>query len=369
MAAAGARCYLLAPAAASAEDALAPLLLLRALGRADATAFATGPAGTWSRLLAPRLGARVVSGRLGGAGSDGAPAVEQLIEDYGLPALPPLQVLYGIAGRSVGRSLSPRLHNAAYRALGLPALYLPFQVADLASFWEAAVPGLERLGFPLLGITVIAPHKEAALALAAEVAPLARRAGAANALVRRGGAWRAGVTDPAGVVGTLARAGVRVAGLEAAVVGCGGAGRGVAAGLLAAGARVTLVNRGVERGRYAARLLGAPFIPLAGFSPAAYPLVVHATPVADRLPFPADGLGQGTTLVDLVYGEAVTPLVAAARKRGATAIDGREVLLAESRRQFRLMTGRRLPVGPARALVGLDGPVGAPWRAAGGAGA
>ena len=347
-----ARLYRLAPAASRPEEALVPLRFLRGLGaRRDVLAFATGPAGTWTRVLAPRLGAPVACGGLTSNGT-GEPTVAQLASDYGLPGLPPVRELFGIVGRSAGKSLSPRLHNAAYRALGVEALYLPFPVEGFAGFWREVVAGLEGLGWPLRGLTVTSPHKEAALALAEDASALARESGGANTLLRENGGWRADTADAEGVVAALGNRGVPLAGRRVAVVGCGGAGRAAAAGLQRAGAEVTLVNRGAERGAYAARLLGLPLVPLADFSPAGFPLIVHATPLVDEAPFPLAELGRGTVVVDLVYGARATPLVEAAQAGGGVAIDGREVLLVEARRQFRMMTGRSMPAGEAQALIG-----------------
>jgi 3-dehydroquinate dehydratase / shikimate dehydrogenase len=345
-----ARLVRLVPAAVEATDALAPLRLLREAGRADLTAFASGAAGWWSRLLAPRLGAPYVFAAVGEEG--GEPTVDRLLADYGLPALPPVEELYGILGPAPTRSLSPRLHNAAYRSLGLPALYVPFPAQSFGAFWgELANGALADLGFPLRGLTVNAPFKEPALAAATEATALARQAGAANTLLRAGSSWRADTADADGVLVVLESCGIEVAGCAAAVVGCGGAGRAAALGLQRAGARVTLVNRGAERGCFASRLLGLPLVPLAGFDPRPFSLVVHATPVVEELPFPVSGLEAGTTVVELVYGPASTPLMAAAAARGCTAIDGREVLLVEARRQFQMMTGRSMPAEPARAAI------------------
>jgi 3-dehydroquinate dehydratase/shikimate dehydrogenase len=174
-------------------------------------------------------------------------------------------------------------------------------------------------------------------------------------MLRQGDSWRADTADALGVVAALGAHRVVLAGRETAVVGCGGAGRAAAAGLQQAGASVTLVNRGRERGELAARLLGLPFVPLAAFTPGRYSLVVNATPctgAGEEWPFRPGELGAGTVIVDLPYaaGEP-TPLVAASAARGHTAIDGREVLLVEAQRQFQLMTGRRMPGAPARALL------------------
>jgi 3-dehydroquinate dehydratase/shikimate dehydrogenase len=353
-----ARLYRLGVSARDAADALAPLAMLAALRRPDVTAIATGPAGSWSRLLAALLGAPIAFGAVAdgvhGTDGDGAFTAARLVSDFGLPGLPRVNRLFGIVGPAVGRSLSPRLHNDAYRRLGLPALYVPFQVEDLRAFLEAVEAGLEALGMPLCGLTVTAPYKESALGVADTVTPLARRAGAANTMLRHGGAWQADTADALGVVAALGASRIAVAGRQAAVVGCGGAGRAAAAGLQQAGASVTLVNRGQERGEHAARLLGLPFVPLAGFTPRGYALVVNATSctgAGDDWPFLPEELDPDSVLVDLPYASGPTPLAAATAARGRTTIDGREVLLVEAQHQFELMTGQRMAAGPARALI------------------
>jgi shikimate 5-dehydrogenase len=127
------------------------------------------------------------------------------------------------------------------------------------------------------------------------------------------------------------------------VVGCGGAGRGAAAGLLRFGVTPTLVNRGPDRGMRAARLLGLDYVPLQRFVPSDYSLIVHATPVAEELLFPLGQLARDTTLVDLTYSHRPTALVTAARRRRLQVIDGWAVFRIEMARQFRLMTGRAMP--------------------------
>ena len=354
-----ARLVRLVTAAEDAMDALAPLRLLREIsreiGRCDVVAFASGPAGWWSRLLAPRLGAPFV---FAAAGEEaGEPTVARLVDDYGLPDLPPIEALYGIAGRSAtaAKSLSPRLHNASYRALGLPALYLPFPTRDFAAFWRELPEALSGLGFRLAGLTVTSPHKEEALEAVEHRSRLARRAGAANTLLWHNGSWRADTADAEGVLAVLGARGVDVAGQPVAVVGCGGAGRAAAAGLQQAGGKVTLVNRGLERGLYASSLLSLPFVPLAEFSAREFSLVVHATPLQHEIPFATDELRDGAVVVELVYGAVPTPLMTATAARGGVAIDGREVLLVEAQRQFQMMTGLPMPGDLAVRLIRGEG--------------
>ncbi|ALG12601.1 type I 3-dehydroquinate dehydratase [Kibdelosporangium phytohabitans] len=337
-----ARQYLLVTHAASAEHALVPLRLLRSLARADVTAFSVGETGACGRLLAPWLGAPVVYGQIGGRAGE-APPIDRLIRDYPFPDVPPVRQVFGIAGRSVHMSLAPRMHNSAYRAIGYPGLYLPIATRDFLTTWRVMANGLAGLGFPLGGGTMVAPYKEAALRLAEVTSGAAASSGAANVLVRTETGWRAHTTDPFGVVGALGRAGIQLTGRKAAVVGCGGAGRGAAAGLLRFGVTPTLVNRGPDRGMRAARLLGLDYVPLHRFVPGDYSLIVHATPVRDELLFGLDRLARDTTLVDLPYGRRQTALVTAARRRRLRVIDGWEVLRIGVARQFRLMTGRSMP--------------------------
>jgi len=366
MAAVPAALYKLVPAASQPGEELHALTLLQSLERRDVVAFASGEAGVWTRLIAPRLGAPVVYGAAGEVpGAPGQPSIRRLREDYGLPALPPVEVLFGIIGNPVSHSLSPRIHNAAYRELGLPALYLPFHTDSFGDFWLEVVESgvLEALGMPLRGFSVTAPYKEAALAVAGAESPLATKIGAANTLVCNQGVWEAESTDPDGVVLPLRERGIAVEGLRAAVVGAGGGGRSAAVGLARAGARVVLFNRGAARGERAALDLGLPFEPLAGLDPADFDLLVNSTALgrsaSGPLPFEVGTLRPGAVVVDLVYTEAPTPLLLAAAARGAVTVDGREVLLSQALGQFRMMTGRDMPVGTARRLLGLDAPEGA----------
>jgi 3-dehydroquinate dehydratase / shikimate dehydrogenase len=355
-----ARLYKLVTKARQVGDELIPLFFLKSLGRTDTVAFATGQTGFWSRIVAAHLGAPVIFGSCGkGRGANGEPTISQLIEDYGLPSLIPFDKIYGIVGSPVFPSLSPRLHNAAYRALGHRALFVPFHVDSFDEFWREIVMGgkLEALGISIRGLTVASPHKEAAIRVAGASTHMVRRAGATNLFVRNNGHWKADTTDPEGVVVAILARGIQIERKKAAVIGCGGAGRAVAAALDQAGAQVTVVNRGLERGNRAVELLGLPFVSLSEFSAEGFSIVVNATPVGrddNRMPFEPYGLGKDAVVVDLVYGSAPTPLVSNALDMGRVVIDGREVLFVQVRRQFQLMTGREMPTDLARAILGYQ---------------
>ena len=331
-----------------AEEFL-PLFLLKLLSRDDTIAFSSGPLGFWNRLVALQLGSPAIYGRVAKDSIvDMEPSIRKLIDDYDLPNLRPVQEIFAIIGNPIFHSLSPRLHNASYRSMDLPALFVPLRVESFAEFWSDFVLSrkLDTLGVPINGMTVSSPHKEEALMKAKTVSAMAQQAEAANILVRNNGWWNADTTDP-DVIYTAARdRSVPVREKRAAVIGCGGAGRAIAAALVQSGAGVTLINRGAERGEHAATLLGLPYIPLGDFDAEGYDIVVNATPVgrdSDEVPFRLERLSGGAVVIDLVYGSKPTPLVDTTRARQQVAIDGRDVLVAQVRHQFRMMTGKEMP--------------------------
>ena len=351
-----ARFYKLVPTARTPGDELAPLSLLKLSGRSDLIAHAAGLVGFWSRLVAPSLGSPFVFGAVG-AGVPGEPSIKRLIDDYGLPAMMPIKEIYGIAGNPVSHSLSPRLHNAAYRALGHKAFFVPFHVEAFDEFWREVVEGpvLKSLDMPIMGLTVASPHKEAALLAAKMTSAIARGAGSANILVRDNGHWKGDTTDPDVVFMANRVRGVQMMHKRAAVIGCGGAGRAIAAALDQSGAGVTLINRGPERGHYAAQLLGLPYIPLREFDAEGYNIVVNATPVGrddNDVPLQLAQLDDEVVVIDLVYGSRPTPLVTSMRAREQVVIDGRDVLVTQVMRQFQIMTGKEMPATLARETLG-----------------
>jgi 3-dehydroquinate dehydratase / shikimate dehydrogenase len=324
-----------------------PLWLLKSLRRTDTIAYSIGPLGFWNRLLALQLGAPAIYGAAT-PNSVLEPTAVKLIDDYGLPEVTPVQELFAIIGSPVFHSLSPRLHNASYRAMKYPALFVPLHVDSFDEFWREFVlsKSLDGIGFPINGMTVASPHKEEALQAATNVSTMARQAEAANILVRNNGWWNADTTDPDVVYAAKQQRSVNVREKRAAVIGCGGAGRAIAAALVASGAGVTLINRGAERGEHAAALLGLDYVPLPDFDAQGYDIVVNATPVGrdtDEIPFKIERLNNEAVVIDLVYGSRTTPLIGGTRARSQVAIDGRDVLLTQVRHQFQMMTGQEMP--------------------------
>ena len=358
LSAVAASAYKLVTAAMRIGDEITPLFLLKSLGRSDTIAYSTGSLGFWSRLVAQQLGAPAIFGLVSqNSSSNAEPTIKKLIDDYCLPGLKPVNELFAIIGNPVFHSLSPRLHNASYRALDYPALFVPLQVESFAEFWGEFVLSrvLDSLGMPINGMTVASPHKEEALLIAKTVSSMARRAESANILVRNNGWWDADTTDPEVVYMASRQRRVQVREKRAAVIGCGGAGRAIAAALIQCGAGVTLVNRGRERGQHASKLLGLPYLPLPTFDAQGYDIVVNATPVgrdSDEVPFKVERLDNEAVVIDLVYGSKPTPLVGTTLAREQVAIDGRDVLLTQVLHQFRMMTGKKMSAALALQALG-----------------
>lgn len=347
-----ARFYGVSLSATRTSDGLIALSLLKSIGRRDVVAFCDGALGSWSQLLSPHFGAPLLFGQLHDtARKAGELSVRQLMEDYGFPAVRPLQKLYGMVGNRIFQSPSPRLHNTAYRMLEYPALFLPFYSEDFEEFWNDMLRSgaLDALGIPIHGLVIVSPYKEAAAAVADCSSAMVRKAGSTNVVARHDGVWRAETTDPESIAAIR-----NICPVRAAVIGCGGAGRVVAAALQQTGSEVTLVNRGLRRGAYATQLLGLPFVPLSDFRANGFDVIVNATPVGkdnDGFPFIIDSLAAQTVVIDLAYGSRPTPLVSAVLSRGGTAIDGYDVLLTQVRKQFQLMTGLEMPEGICRGTL------------------
>ncbi|MGI9023736.1 MAG: shikimate dehydrogenase [Acidimicrobiales bacterium] len=270
-----------------------------------------------------------------------------------------------VIGDPVRHSLSPAMHNAAFRAVGLDWVYLAFEVPEGGA--AAAVAAVRALG--VVGLSVTMPHKAAVTAALDRLTPVATALGAVNTVVNRpGGVLEGHNTDGAGFLDALRDdEGFEPAGRRCLVVGAGGAARAVVKALADAGAAdVVVVNRTPSRASVAAALTGAVGRVGGIDEVAGADLIVNATPVgmagvgesaevrpldrtatsaeAPGLPVDPADLGPGQLVVDLVYNPPVTALVAAARARGAAATGGLGMLSHQAAHAFRLWTGEDPPL-------------------------
>ena len=315
--------------------------------------FATGPAGSWSRVVALAWGSWGTYGAAarGRESGEGQFTTSELLDVYRVLDISEATKVYGLCGTPLGGTPSPALHAAGYKALGLDAVYVPVETGDLADV--AAV--VDRGGaLPLSGFGVTIPLKELAAERCAKLDASAA-CGAANTVVVGEGGWEGWNTDaPAALA--LVRRELDPRGAMAAIVGAGGTARAVAAALKEAGAGVTLFSRNASRGEGTARAVGVLWSPLAALPGARWDLLVQATPAGRN--------GEevllrrhldGRMVLDAAYGAEPTPLVRAARARGLAVADGFDLLETQAALQFERLTGRPAPVDAMTAAL-------VPWR-------
>jgi len=350
--------------AVAVEDAAECVPLLRLLGRArgdgrELIAVAMGAAGVWTRVVGPALGSFLTYGALdeGSATAPGQLTARELRGLYRLHEVDEGTAVLGLVGRPVGHSLSPRMHNAALGALGLGAVYLPFEVADLEGFVRRLVrPRTRGLGWPLRGFSVTAPHKSAVIPLLDWVEPRALEVGAVNTVVVEGEELRGHNTDAAAALAPLEGA-LALGGARVAVLGAGGAARAVLWALRERGARAVVFARDEARGRALASEFGAEAAALGGASFGGFEAVVNTTPLgtagpaADETPAAAAQLRGVGVAYDLVYNPAETRFLREAREAGCATAGGLSMLVAQAAGQFKLWTGLDAPAGVMRAAA------------------
>jgi shikimate dehydrogenase len=241
-----------------------------------------------------------------------------------------------ILGDPVAQTRSPSGLTAEFAARGVNAICIAAHVtpADVDAFVVAA-----KRAQNVDGMVFTIPHKFTALRHCSEATDRARFLGAANVLWRVGAdRWRGDMTDGAGMVAALQRAGCDPTGRRALVVGAGGAGSAVALALVEAGvAALTVSDVDLKRcGSLAARLgLRAPSVVQTGSAdPAGCDVVVNATPAGmrpgDPLPVDPARLMPSAVVGDLITRPAMTPLLQAARDRGCTVVTGEDMFAAQA---------------------------------------
>lgn len=268
--------------------------------------------------------------------------------------------IVGIIGDPVAHSLSPAMHNAAFRALQLDYAYVAFHVNPAQV--RQALAGVRALG--IRGVNVTVPHKVRVMAHLDSISPTARRAGAVNTIVNRQGRLHGDNTDVTGFLRALRDAKCQIRGRSALVVGAGGVARAVLTALVAGHARALIIaNRTLARARRLARSFDAAGVPAASASLhalqdpallASVDLVVNATSVGlhgERF-FP---LAYGATpasclFVDLIYGRQTDFLVRAGRARRRH-LDGTGMLVHQGAAAFQLWTRQPAPVAVMRAAL------------------
>ena len=245
------------------------------------------------------------------------------------------------------------MYNAAYAACGLDWVYAAFTVPPGGA--ADALRGARALG--LAGLNVTMPHKTDAASACDELTPTARRLDAANTIiVRDGGQLLGDSTDGPGFLTALGELGVDPNGCRVLVLGAGGAGRAIANALGEVGSHVVVAARRKEAALSAAALADGEAIALDEVNGALADVnvIVNATPLGmsgEAPPFDTDRLGAMHVVFDTVYHPRETPLMIAARARGATVTNGLPMLVHQAAVAFHVLTGVEAPLEAMRAAA------------------
>ena len=249
--------------------------------------------------------------------------------------------LYGLIADPVSHSKSPLLHNRAFQARRLDAVYIPFLIASAhLREWMTVASAL-----PVAGFSVTIPHKQRIARYLDVVEPLAKRIGAVNTVWRKAGKWRGANTDTEGVLKPLRRH-VRLAHASVLIAGYGGAARAAAIAVRDRGANVTITGRNMKRAQALARVVNAEAVSLREAQSREYDALVHATPVG-MYPKTDECLFCDTipahVVLDMVYNPHETALLKRAKQQGCTIIHGCEMLVEQAACQFEIWTGESAP--------------------------
>jgi shikimate dehydrogenase len=271
-------------------------------------------------------------------------------------------VRLGVIGWPVAHSRSPAMFEAAFGACGMAQEWSYQKLPVPPELLDQTARALRGAGFRGANVTI--PHKSAVLALADSASPAARAIGAANTLTfGDDGSIAAENTDAPGLISVLGRS---PEGMRALVLGAGGSARAAVWALIEAGAEVHVWNRTHTRALALAHELGATAVRSAepadllvnctsvGLDPGAQHPLASEPSALNQLPLSVDQVGEYSYVVDLVYRNGDTPLIAAARARGAHVVDGLEMLVAQGALSFELWTGRTAPREAMRRGAGIE---------------
>ncbi len=348
--------------AVQAEDATDCIPVFNLLDRAqregrELIAIAMGQAGVMTRILGPSRGSFLTYGSLDedSASAPGQVTARDVREVYRIDSIDRETQIMGVIGRPVAHSISPYIHNAAFAQANVNAVFIPFEVQNVDGFIHRMVRKDSReLNWNLRGFAVTAPHKSAVMKHLDWIAPAAKEIGAVNTILVQDDELHGYNTDAAGFIGPLKS---RIGSLESvrcAVIGAGGAARGVVWALRNEEAAVTVFAREPRRAEAIADEFNVECHPIADTALSDFDVVINATPLGTRgkleteTPVTAEHLRGVRLAYDLVYNPLETRFLREAREAGCETIGGLDMLIGQAVEQFRLWTGKEPDVESMR---------------------
>ena len=321
----------------------------RSEGR-ELIAIAMGQAGIPTRILGPSRGGFLTYGSVeeGSATAPGQITASELKNLYRLKEITRRTEIFGLVGRPTIHSLSPAIHNAAFAAAALNAVYLPFEVQHLDSFMKRMVnPRSKKIDWNLRGFSVTAPFKTEVMRYLDSTEPSAVEIGAVNTVTIAHDGMHGYNTDADALVKPLiATLGVPLRGLRCAVIGTGGAARTAAWVLSRERADVHLFGRDISKGQRLADEFHVSWSKLQNEEFSEFDVVINATPLGTTGPFENESAATGAQLrgaglvYDLVYNPSETKLLREARSVGCRTLNGLQMLINQALAQYRLWTSQ-----------------------------
>jgi len=255
--------------------------------------------------------------------------------------------LFGIIGNPVWHSLSPMIHNSFFKRLARNAVYLAFEVKNL----EETLRGIR--GLEVRGVSVTTPFKTQVIPFLDKIEGLAKKIGAVNTIVNRGGKLIGYNTDCEGALGALEEK-MNLRGKRIVLLGAGGAARAIGFGLKGRDCQLILSNRTKKRGEGLSKEVGCDYLPISSLvrmkaGELEADVVINATslgmvPRDGETPIPKKLLKEGMMVMDIVYQPLQTRLLREAKEKGCLTVNGLEMFIRQGVAQLEIWTGERLEI-------------------------
>jgi len=338
--------------AVQASDVVDCLDVFKLLDRAkseerETIVIAMGNAGILTRIVGPMRGSFLTYGSLENekGTAPGQIVAQDLKSLYHIDEIDSETLVTGIVGLPVMHSVSPHMHNAAFKYAHLNGVYVPLEVRNLAQFFKRMVDLRTReLNWKLRGLSITAPYKVEVMDHLDWIDPRAKAIGAVNTVLLENEQLLGYNTDADGLIDPLISRVGALDGLQVAVIGAGGAANAAIFALLERHAEVTLYVRNVEKGRSLAERFNIPCEQLTPATFAAKDVVINTTPLGSlgqyisETPVSSEQLRGSRFAYDLVYNPVETLFMREARAAGCEVLGGLEMLVAQAVQQFKLFT-------------------------------
>jgi shikimate 5-dehydrogenase len=254
-------------------------------------------------------------------------------------------MITGIIGHPLNHSLSPEMHNAAFKELGMPGIYLKFDTPDLNGFKEFMV------NYGIRGVNVTIPYKTEVIEHLDSLDKMSERIGAVNTVTNVSDVLKGSNTDVHGIERAFLKAGVDIKGLRVLMLGSGGAARACAYFLNEKGCGTSIVSRNPVTSEQLSKEFGTKVIKKESIAMKLFDVVINCTPIGmhdDSVPIPTEHLDKHVVF-DMIYGK--TKLKEIAEKKGCTLVSGKDMLISQGSRSFETWTERTAPECLMRSVI------------------